>query len=117
MTPTSHLSVRTRTVTRLSQPLLTRLPSAIVDGLIPGCNRTWDRQHGDLANLLLKDLCNPLESLCIHTRLNTVATAKVKRINLAESDLVVFPKEKKIGKKVILGLIACKAGIDFITII
>lgn len=76
--------------------MLTQLPSAVVDSLIPGCNRNCDRQHEDLANPLLRISVILLKILCILTRLNTVATAKVKRINLKESDLMVFPKRKKV---------------------
>lgn len=74
--------------------LLTQLPSAIADSLIPGCNRIWDRQHEDLSNPPLRTSVIPLKILCIQARLKSVATAEVKRISLAESDLLVFIKEK-----------------------
>lgn len=110
---TSHLSpIRARRATlHKHHPLNPAAFSA--DSLIPGCNRIWDRQHEDLANPLLRTSVILLKILCIHTRLNTVATAKVKRIDLTESDLMVFPKRKDLELVQRWSLTACKRFYKF----
>lgn len=64
------------------------------DSVIPEWNRIWGRQHEDLANPLLRTWVILLKILCIHTGLNTVGTARVKRINLTESDPTVSAKRE-----------------------
>lgn len=55
----------------------------------------WDRQHEDLANPLLRTAVILLKILCIYEKLNTVTTAKVERVDLAESDLMAVPKRRE----------------------
>lgn len=72
------------------------------DILIRGCNTTWHGRHEDLANPLLRTWVILLKILCIHTRLKTVGTARVKGINLAESDLVLLTRMERLSFRLMI---------------